>query len=896
MNRNQSCGAGQGRFLLYDFRPHPGQLGMLSVTQNDLDGVVGIVGVTSRSFVTEVLGHYARRIPFVILKSLAAADAVPGGRVRSVIEPDRDTGWIDFTPQHFHADDAPAQVVFTSGTEGRPKAIVLSHRALTDVVTRLNEAMRLDGGVREYVGVPASYSFGLGRFRACAAVGGRAYIPANGFNPVEIAEMLRAGEINAVSAVPTLWRTVLENRELFDGARDALRWIEIGSQYMSGGEKAALRSLFPRARIVQHYGLTEASRSTFLVISEAPEDELESVGRPTGNVELRLSPEGCVQIRGPHVASGVLTEHGLQPLTDEDGWLTTKDEGELRNGNLHYLGRADDLINCGGIKLTPDVVEQQLLARLGIEGGLGVGRFAHPARGDGIVIAVEPGAGVAPDRVRAEADRLLAESGLRAGNALVVRETGSIPRTETGKVKRRELAALAEQAGARPVADPPKAGGARSSEGGDLEQRLIRVWSSVLKSDAISTTTNFYDSGGDSLTAIAMMLALEKHGIGRDVATRIFDGETIEQIARGGAPGPASASLTGRLTERITGDAINIVRGVLVLCLIAIHFLPGVWERLPVDAERMEVVLHPFYRFGTPGFALVFGLGVGFFYFHQMAKGGRVWRRIRFSAIVILTGILLLGMTRYALFTLVHDDPPKPLFSSVFYSVLVYYLLAVLSIPLWFRLIYRAGSPILRTAVASGVSLAIYTVLDDLIGPKPLGFGPAELVRLMLEANYNYFRMTGIVLIGAAIGLHYRTQTDGPAAARLYLTVGSLLMLASILIPLDMGHIHQWLTMNGAEMFAVTGYTGIVMVMLGLVTVLRMRTSRTGPLGVAMRILAACGILSLPSYVAHGLVIPVKSILAATTGLSETVALGLSLGTFFLVAALAVRKVYRLYG
>lgn len=111
-----------------------------------------------------------------------------------------------------------------------------------------------------------------------------------------------------------------------------------------------------------------------------------------------------------------------------------------------------------------------------------------------------------------------------------------------------------------------------------------------------------------------------------------------------------------------------------------------------------------------------------------------------------------------------------------------------------------------------------------------------------------------------------------------------------------MERIEQWRTMQGAELFAVIGYAGVVIAMLGLVAAVRPRIGRAGPAGVAMRILAACGILPLPAYVFHGLVVPAKDILAATTGLSESTALACSLTAFFAFSALGVRKVYRLYG
>ena len=109
-------------------------------------------------------------------------------------------GWFDERLDPIERD-APAQILFSSAKiTGRPKALLISHRALADVTHRINAAMQVDATIREYVGVPVTFSFGFGRARAVAAVGGRSYLPPNGFDPGEIARMLEAGEINA------LWR------------------------------------------------------------------------------------------------------------------------------------------------------------------------------------------------------------------------------------------------------------------------------------------------------------------------------------------------------------------------------------------------------------------------------------------------------------------------------------------------------------------------------------------------------------------------------------------------------------------------------------------------------------------------------------------------------------------
>ena len=80
-----------------------------------------------------------------------------------------------------------AQISTTSGTTGQPKAIAISRAAISNTVNRLVTEMEIASGIREYIGVPVTFSFGLGRARAVASVGGAAFLPETGFRPDEIA-------------------------------------------------------------------------------------------------------------------------------------------------------------------------------------------------------------------------------------------------------------------------------------------------------------------------------------------------------------------------------------------------------------------------------------------------------------------------------------------------------------------------------------------------------------------------------------------------------------------------------------------------------------------------------------------------------------------------------------
>lgn len=398
---------------------------------------IGLVGRSSLSYARTVFRLYNERRVFVPVLSGSAARSLSAIAFSEVIEPAYDSGW--FAEQHFpiYTDDI-AQVNFTSGTTGTPKGILLTHANLADTTHRLIDAMAMNSSISEYLGVPPSYSFGLARLRACSAVNGRAFIPPNGFDVAEFARMLEAGEVNALSAVPTLLRVLLGRADRFANIEGKLAWLEIGSQEMAPDEKRALRELFPNARIVQHYGLTEASRTTFLNISDAALPALQSVGSPLGKTEVALSPENRIRIRGPHVASEWIDESGRHPLLDADGWLTTNDLGQLIGKSLTFQGRADDLINCSGIKIAPEIAEARLRDRLRTTGGVAFVGIPDPLRGQSVLVAAEHGTCSESD-LREEALHVLGSFGLSASSALHVWQLDCLPVTPTGKLQRSKI-------------------------------------------------------------------------------------------------------------------------------------------------------------------------------------------------------------------------------------------------------------------------------------------------------------------------------------------------------------------------------------------------------------------------------------------------------------------------
>ena len=520
--------------------------------------VAAFEAANARAYLKAVFAAWEQGQCVMALAQGAGKKTIPGTKVLSRESFAPDPGWFeaDLPP---HDDEARALIAFSSGTTGRPKAILLKHRALQDVVGRINAAMEVDGSIREYLGVPVTYSFGFGRARAVAAAGGAAYLPEHGFDPSEIGAMLARGEINAVSAVPTLWRVLLANKDTIsrESARN-LKWIEIGSQWMTGAEKLELRQLFPNAKIVQHYGMTEASRTTLLDVSEAPEDRLDSVGRALGDVEIAIDDQGRIRTRGPHVAEGLVSGAGVKPVADADGWLTTSDRGRIEDGWLSYEGRVDELINAGGLKIDPTAFEQAVNKSLGVPGAVAAGRLEDALRGEKVLVALRQDAGLDRDSVTkaisAEADRI----GLTGNGSFELREVAELPLTDTGKVKRAELPGLEDLgAGAVPAA------AAQPAQKGSKSGELQALWGEILGLDDVPTDKGFYDLGGDSLSALTAVMKMQAAGVDAETARGIFEGRTIAEMAGEDptsapeAPPPAPSGKTAEL-QALWGEILGL--------------------------------------------------------------------------------------------------------------------------------------------------------------------------------------------------------------------------------------------------------------------------------------------------------------------------------------------------
>ncbi|MCD9459757.1 AMP-binding protein [Marinibactrum halimedae] len=897
-------------------------------------GTVGVVAKNSIAFVEEVLSAFTAGKRVVLLREEDDQERIRLGGVQNIVNPALSHGWKKIQFSNIYSDDI-AQVSFTSGTEGAPKGVMISHRNLADVVDRLKLVMEMDDSIREYIGVPVYHSFGFGRCRVVSDVGGEFYIPEHGFNPLEIQQLLSEGKINAFSAVPSLFRVLFQHLDLFGDEARQLKWIEIGSQYMSQAEKELLKHTFPNAKIVQHYGLTEASRTTFLKIHEESGSILESVGTTVGDTQFKITDTGRIAIKGSHVAKTLMVEGKLTPNVDEEGWLITSDQGRIDHSFLYYLGRADDLINCGGVKISPDALEREIRSQLDVKVGFCCAKVPDAMRGEAVLIAREPDCAASLDQLVAVAEQVLQTLKVNAKGSIKTIEIDILPVTPTGKVQRKKLTqyyqenASAQQSaqskGASTKERQPRGEVAGTSSSPRLAgaalaraEEISTLWQDILGIDEVGYDESFMDLGGDSLTAISASLRMRKLGIPEQVCKGMLQGKTIAQLARedcGNEAVPVDQSVTVKIFDN---QNIRFLRGLLVLAVIFAHWSGGIFERLPGVFKKLEGGFAPLFAAGTPGFAIMYGVAIGYAFYPQFVqRPSRIRQLVINIALFLGGGISLLAVLRILAAWVGGTELTFTHFTNSFYSVLSFYFVATLSLYGWFWLLKKSRAPVLVALVLGFISHLIYLQwMYPLVDVRAEGL--VELGKLIIAAKYSYFNMCSGVFWGMAFGIALTYARDAQAAlgttglnsneqsssvdhstanwVNSMALIGGLCIVASVMLSMVYGESEKWwmwpsTTVSGWKWLFYFG--AILLLYRGVERYVLPKTEGCEWVKLVVDIIACIGFLAFPMFLAHEMVIPVKHLLASL-GLSKNIALLITLLAFISVSGVLIVKCYKL--
>ncbi|MBK8325310.1 MAG: o-succinylbenzoate--CoA ligase [Betaproteobacteria bacterium] len=291
----------------------------------------------------------------------------------------RGTRWVSFeewrrvrpgeTGAASEPEGAPrdAAIVFTSGTTGRPKGAVITRANRIASARAAAAVLPLAPGDRWLASLPFFHVGGLGILARCFGAGACIELP-DSFSADDLSRAVEQSPVTHLSVVDATLRRIIEGRG-GRGLPDRVKAAVVGG----GPVSAALVEACPQA--IATYGLTESCAMVTLVRPGAGRDERLTAGRALPGIDLRVAPDGVIEVRGPVVMRGYLDDEDATAAVLRDGWLRTGDLGEIdARGNLRVLARRDDLIVSGGENVYPAEIEQALLA--------------HPAVADALVVGV----------------------------------------------------------------------------------------------------------------------------------------------------------------------------------------------------------------------------------------------------------------------------------------------------------------------------------------------------------------------------------------------------------------------------------------------------------------------------------------------------------------------------
>ncbi|MFD4250682.1 o-succinylbenzoate--CoA ligase [Amycolatopsis thermoflava] len=320
-----------------------------------------------------------------------------------------------------------AVIIATSGSTGEPKGVLLSAEALQASAAATHA--RLGGPGRWLLATPANYIGGLQVLvRSMLAGQPFAVLPPGPFRAERFAEAARpvlAGDGPRYTAmVPTQLTRLLDAGGPGLDAAKAFDAIILGAAATTPALRA--RAAEAGVRIVPSYGMSETASGCVYD------------GVPLDGVDVRIADDGRILIAGPVLTHGYRLRPDLTAEAFDGGWFRTGDRGQLRDGRLEVLGRLDDVINTGGVKVSAAAVERLITALPGVRETCVVG-LPDAEWGQVVAAAVVP-EGEAPD-----VDELRAAVRSAAGAAAVpkrVEFVTTLPLRGPGKIDR---TAVAEQ-------------------------------------------------------------------------------------------------------------------------------------------------------------------------------------------------------------------------------------------------------------------------------------------------------------------------------------------------------------------------------------------------------------------------------------------------------------------
>jgi acyl-CoA synthetase (AMP-forming)/AMP-acid ligase II len=257
--------------------------------------------------------------------------------------------------------DDVADIVYTSGTTGRPKGVMMNHIQTLRLYAEWCDLADLREGDRYLIVNPFFHTFGYKAGCITSLIRGATILPVSVFDVDRVLDMVEREKVTMLPGPPTLYHSLLAAQ----GERDlsSLRAAVTGAADIPVELIRRVRSELPFESIMTGYGLTEAGTVTASRTGDSFEDIATTVGTACDGIEVRIADDGEVLVRGYSVMQGYLDDPAATAeAVDDDGWLHTGDLGSQDGaGRLRIVGRKKDMFIVGGFNAYPAEIEGFLL-------------------------------------------------------------------------------------------------------------------------------------------------------------------------------------------------------------------------------------------------------------------------------------------------------------------------------------------------------------------------------------------------------------------------------------------------------------------------------------------------------------------------------------------------------
>lgn len=270
----------------------------------------------------------------------------------------------------FPEDSDISELLFSTGTTGKEKGIIITHRNNIALAENVIYGVNLEEDNVEMIPSPMNHSHGLRRYYANMFRGATVILISSVMNVLGFFRMLDTYKVNSIDLVPTALTVLLRlSKGKFAEYKDVLRYIQLGSAPLAESDKKTVCALLPKTHLYNFYGSTESGCICIYDFNDGT-DKPNCIGKPTHNVKITIVDEDKQEIESSAENTGLLASFG--PMNTMGYW---KDEEEtekaLRNGTIYsndeayidadgdiiLLGRKGDVINVGGNKVSPDEIE-----------------------------------------------------------------------------------------------------------------------------------------------------------------------------------------------------------------------------------------------------------------------------------------------------------------------------------------------------------------------------------------------------------------------------------------------------------------------------------------------------------------------------------------------------------